>query len=309
VVSEWNLRSVLVREELKDTRWYAAQIEKYRDLADYPNGGMCVPLFKAATDSRVRVLLNGVGGDQWFEGCSASNSSGPMAGLPRRICRFYQLCHEMGLPAALRHAGGRLRDAFTQTGAVPRWIASEFARKTSLADRINSGGTAETVEPGVQRLRTLLDSGWTVHANEANERSKSFAAVDGRSPFFDRRIIEFSFAIPEEQRRRKERTKVVLRNAMRGLLPEMVRNRPGKAEFGHTFCQALAGPEARRSFSSLGLGKIGWVDPLAALRMHDRAMAAHSCGRRAAHIWPLWTIFAMEMWAERFVSADTVTAQ
>lgn len=312
-VSKWNLGSVLVREELKGTGWYVAQIQKYRDLADYPNGGMSVPLFKAATDSRLRVLLNGIGGDQWFQGDSAGNSTGPMASLPRRIRRCYRLCHEMGLPAALRHAGGRLRDAFTQTAArgtpVPRWIASEFARKTSLADRINSGRTAETVEPGIQQLRTLLDSGWTAHANEANERSKSFAAVDGRSPFFDRRIIEFSFAIPEEQRRRKERTKVVLRNAMRGLLPEIIRNRPGKAEFGHTFCQALAGPEARRSFRSLGLGKIGWVDPGAVRRMYDRAMAAHSCGRRAAHIWPLWSTFVMEMWATRFVFADAVAAQ
>lgn len=304
VVSKWNLENVLVREELRDTGWYAAQIEKYRDLADYPNGGMFVPLFKAATEERVSVLLNGIGGDQWFEGCSTENSPGAIARLPRRICRFYRLCHKMGLPAALRHAGDRLRDAFTQTAArgipVPRWIASEFARKTSLADRINSGATAETVESGVQQLRILLNSGWTVHANEANERAKSFAGVDGRSPFFDRRIIEFSFAIPEEQRRRNAQTKVVLRNAMRGLLPELVRNRPGKAEFGHSFCQVLAGPEARRSFSSLGLGKVGWVDTGGVRRMYDRAMVAHSCGGRAPHIWPLWTIFAMEMWAERF---------
>ena len=309
-VSKWNLGNVLVREELKDVRWYAAQVERYRDLADYPNSSMSEPLFKAATERGVKVLLNGIGGDQWFEGCSVGNSPGRMASLPRRVCGFYRLSQEMGFAAALRHAGGRLREAFGQTAAqgtgVPRWIAPGFARKTSLADRINSAVVADTAEPGVRKLRTLLDSGWTVHSNEMTERSQSFAAVDGRSPFFDRRIIEFSFAIPEEQRGREKRTKIVLRNAMRGLLPETIRNRPCKAEFGHTFRQALAGSEARRSFGFLTLGKIGWVDPDAVRWMYDRAMTAHSFGRRAGNMWPLWVIFATEMWAGRFVFANTV---
>ena len=307
-VRQWGLASVVVREELQELGWYAAQTQRYRDLPENPSGAMSEPILKAATDRGLRVLLNGIGGDHWFEGCSVGNTAGRRASLPRLIGGFGRLCQEMGFAAASRHARRRLRGAFTQTVGqavpVPCWIAPRFARKTSLADRINPVEVADTVEPGIRKLRTLLNSGWTVHSNETTERSQSFAGIEGRSPFFDRRIIEFSFAIPEEQRGRGKCTKVVLRNAMRGLLPETIRNRDTKAEFGHTACHALAAREARNAFSCLRLGELGWIDTVVARRMYDRAQADHSSGKLAVRLWPLWMIFAAELWVERFVPSD-----
>jgi asparagine synthase (glutamine-hydrolysing) len=270
---------------------------------------MMEPLIKAATDRGVRVLLNGIGGDHWFQGCSVGEPSWPAGSPSRYIHGFLWLWKAEGFASAMRHTGVRLRERFGAAGTaprirVPRWIAPGFARKTSLADRINPVEVAPDAEPGVQTMRTLLDSGWTAHSNEMTERSQSFAGVDGRSPFFDRRIIEFSFGIPEGQRGRAEHTKVVLRNAMSGVLPEVIRNRLGKAEFGHTACRALAQPEAERAFSRLRLGELGWIEAPVARRMYDRARAAHSCGKQAERLWPLWMILATEMWAERFVPAD-----
>ncbi len=308
-VRQWNLAHAAVREELKNVPWYAGQTVRYIDLADNPSGAMMEPLFKAATDRGCRVLLNGIGGDHWFQGCSVGEPRWPAGSLPRYIYGFFGLCNEEGFAGALQHTGIRLRERFSQRGAVrrvrvPRWIQPDFARRTALAERINSAPAAHSIEPGVEQMRTLLHSGWTAHSNETTERSQSFAGIEGRSPFFDRRIIELAFAIPEDQRGRGERTKVVLRNAMRGLLPEVIRNRPDKAEFGHTACQTLDQPEARSAFRRLRLGEMGWIDAAVARRMYRRALAAHASGKQATRLWPLWMIFASEIWVERFVPAD-----
>ena len=44
-------------------------------------------------------------------------------------------------------------------------------------------------------------------------------------------MIEFTFATPDDQRRRGEYQKFVFRNAMRGLMPESVLGRLDKADF------------------------------------------------------------------------------
>jgi asparagine synthetase B (glutamine-hydrolysing) len=51
-----------------------------------------------------------------------------------------------------------------------------------------------------------------------------------RCPFLDRRIVEFVFAIPEEQRWRHGQSKFVLREAMKNIVPEEMRTRRGKAD-------------------------------------------------------------------------------
>ncbi len=308
-VRQWSLRHVAVRDELQNVAWYAGQTLRDIDLPDNPSGAMMEPLFQATTNQGCRVLLNGVGGDHWLQGCSVGQPRWRAGSLPRYVYGFFGLWNAEGFAGALQHTGIRLRERFSQNGGaprvrVPRWIAPEFARRTALADRINSGGTVASTEPGVEQMRELLNSGWTAHSNETTERSQSFAGIEGRSPFFDRRIIEFAFAIPEDQRGRGESTKVVLRNAMRGVLPEIIRNRPGKAEFGHTACETLAQPEAQSTFRRLQLGEMGWIDAAVARRMYDRALAAHASGKQAVRLWPLWAIFATEIWVERFVPAD-----
>jgi len=66
------------------------------------------------------------------------------------------------------------------------------------------------------------------------ERFTAYFSMDCRLPFFDRRLVEFLFALPEEQRWENEWTKTVLRRAMDGVLPDSVRIRKDKAEFSST---------------------------------------------------------------------------
>ena len=52
--------------------------------------------------------------------------------------------------------------------------------------------------------------------------------VDFRQPLIDHRVVEFALSLPPSQAVRAGRRKIVVRNAMRGLLPDEVVDRPRK---------------------------------------------------------------------------------
>jgi asparagine synthase (glutamine-hydrolysing) len=56
-------------------------------------------------------------------------------------------------------------------------------------------------------------------------------SIEARVPFLDYRLVEYVFSMPSDQKLRNGMTKVVLRNAMREILPETVRTRVDKMGF------------------------------------------------------------------------------
>lgn len=63
------------------------------------------------------------------------------------------------------------------------------------------------------------------------DRNSMAFSIEARVPFLDYRLIEFVFALPNSQKLRDGMTKVVLRNAMKSILPEKVRQRADKMGF------------------------------------------------------------------------------
>ncbi len=87
-------------------------------------------------------------------------------------------------------------------------------------------------------------------ARERYERIAAAMAIEPRDPFMDVRLIEFCLALPAEQLQSDGWPKLVLRRAMRGILPDTVRWRVGKEHLGWTFALALFDERA------------GWADNL-----------------------------------------------
>lgn len=59
--------------------------------------------------------------------------------------------------------------------------------------------------------------------------------VEIRYPFWDRRLMEFCLALPFEQKMRNGLTRLVLRNAMKGILPQVIEHRTSKADLSPQF--------------------------------------------------------------------------
>lgn len=63
-----------------------------------------------------------------------------------------------------------------------------------------------------------------------DKNSMAFS-IEARVPFLDNKLVEYAFSLPVTQKIRDGWTKLVLRNAMRGIIPEKIRNRRRKIAF------------------------------------------------------------------------------
>ena len=60
------------------------------------------------------------------------------------------------------------------------------------------------------------------------DRNSMAFGVETRLPFLDYRLVEYTFSLPANQRFRNGIPKHVYRNSMKGIIPEIVRNRISK---------------------------------------------------------------------------------
>jgi asparagine synthase (glutamine-hydrolysing) len=312
MMHKWRLRGTLEVVPDSDPHDYASHAREDLDLPDYPNGMMSMGLLAKARDKGAVIVLNGAGGDEWLGGSYYHYAdlvrSGRLLGLVRRLWDDREASSVVfpsfaalrlglwpNLPQSLRRAIRRL----LRREGLPRWISPDFARRIALLERLE-------IEPGPRRCDTFaqedlyrtLRSGWQAQGNEAGDRALARCAIEQRSPFNDRRIIEFAFAIPEEQRWRHGRPKFLLRQAMRGLLPESVRNRATKADFSHTFVQALQTQGGARLFDSLQTEQLGWINGEEIRGMYRAMEDCYRAGdqRYAGATWPLWMVYGIELW-------------
>jgi asparagine synthase (glutamine-hydrolysing) len=316
----WRLRGTLQVVPDSDPFDYPAQVQADLDLPDYPNGMMSMSLLGKARDKGAVVVLNGAGGDEWLAGSYYYYAdlvrSGRLFGLTRRLWQDRKALSVVfpsysvlrlglwpNLPQGLRLV---IRRLLCRRG-LPRWISPDFARRIRLLDRIE-------IEPGPRHCDTFaqedlyrtLWSGWQAQGNEVGDRALARCAIEPRSPFNDRRIIEFAFALPEEQRWRHGRPKYLLRQAMKGLLPESVRNRTTKADFSHTFVQALRMQGGARLFESLQTEQLGWIKGEEIRRMYGRMEDDYRAGNQqyTTATWPLWMVYGIELWLQALAERE-----
>ena len=69
------------------------------------------------------------------------------------------------------------------------------------------------------------------HLMKWEDRNSMWYSIEAREPFLDYRIIERTLALPSDQKIRNGTTKFILREAMKGTLPEKIRLRKDKMGF------------------------------------------------------------------------------
>ena len=283
------------------------QVQRYRDLPDFPNGSVWQPLYKLARRNGSRVSLWGMGGDEWLAGDRAhcadlllrlkipalvrqirhdvaqSNIWGSRIFTARDAVRW---CLYPLVPHAVKaHIRRHLRSN------VPHWIGPGFARAVRLHERLIAAKPPPFPTMAQRAIHGALVRGSDALSNEITDRFDARHEMEGRHPYYDRRLIEFALALPEEQRWRDDQTKYVLRQAMSGLLPVSVLQRKSKAEFSHIYKDAIARESAGEVFQSLRLSEEGYIDARVAREMHERCMRGD-----LPPLGPVWMILALEYW-------------
>jgi len=130
------------------------------------------------------------------------------------------------------------------------------------------------------------------------DRASMAVSLEVRAPFLDPRVAEFVASLPGNYRLRGQKTKYILKKAVKELLPPFVTRRPKKG-FGVPVAEWLKvklRPVARDLLSPERVRRAGVFNPNYIARLqdeHERGVANH---RKL-----LWTLLMFELWHESFV--------
>jgi asparagine synthase (glutamine-hydrolysing) len=130
------------------------------------------------------------------------------------------------------------------------------------------------------------------------------ASVESRVPFLDHKLVEFTSTLPERLKLHRWTTKYVLRQSMKGILPEQILTRskmgfpvPIGAWFRGPYAQVLDEYVLGSRAMERGMFNPEFVRVL--VNQHQRGEADHS--------ERLWSLVNLEMWLRRFVDGENTT--
>ncbi|MBI4479452.1 MAG: asparagine synthase (glutamine-hydrolyzing) [Acidobacteria bacterium] len=334
VVARWGLRSNLAHWHKEDSS--APIVEEVRRCWDFPtqpNGIMHDSLQAIARQKGFRVLLSGIGGDEWLAGSFLH-----YADLLRHLripsllsqARFDARIPAVYLPALpiLRTglwpllpgpARRVIRSLLGRQDSLPSYVNRHFASGIQLQARIRKDEGPTQFSSYAQRSIYLSNnSGWMSYRYHMIEQRDSRFEIERRDPFNDRRIAEFALALPEEQRWRKDWTKFLLRQSMKGLVPDSVLARRDKPDFSIVFAEALQALGGGRLFDSLQIASLGWVDGERVRELYRQTINAYQGSdpeevdrvNRLNYVNQLWMVWGIELWFQTvFVNSKPLPAK
>jgi asparagine synthase (glutamine-hydrolysing) len=289
------------------------------DLAwylDEPFGDTsAIPTFMVSqlAAEHVKVVLTGDGGDELFGGYDKY--------LVERREREYDR-----VPAAIRGLAGAIGDAMPEGMKGRRFLrhlaldgprryldASTLFRSDEMEQLFQTSAFERIVEyePWTERLSYLQnDRDWmsAVQYCDLNtylpldiltkvDRMTMAHSIEARPPLLDHRLVELAARIPAGLRLRESTTKYLLKEAMRGVLPDDIidRRKQGFAvPLAKWFRGELLGFARDILISDTcrqrGFFDVGYIERLLRLNQRGRDLDLH-----------LWTILSFELWCRRFL--------
>lgn len=262
-----------------------------------------VPMFllsRLVRDSSYKVVLTGEGADEILAGydlfkeakvrrfMEASPDSALRSRLLLRLYPYLQMSPTRSLEYAKAFFGAPIKP-FSRAfhSHAPRWnmtsmirnffspvlreeIASSMApdrvtllfRDPARANRLDPLTLSQEIE-----IKTLLP-GYLLSSQ--GDRMLMGNSVEGRFPFLDHRVVEFSLRIPPHIRMKGLTEKYVLRKSMSGLLPKEImkmEKQPYRAPDARCFFENGAGDAVEAMMSPESIARKGYFDPISTERL------------------------------------------
>ncbi|RPI55802.1 MAG: asparagine synthase (glutamine-hydrolyzing) [Acidobacteria bacterium] len=291
---------------VEDLAWYLD--EPFGDTSAIPT----YMVSKLAAE-HVKVVLTGDGGDELF------------AGYDKYVVERREREYDR-VPAALRGVAGAIGDVMPEGMKGRRFLrhlaldgprryldASTLFRRDEMAHlfRRDAFEHVSRFDPWSDRL-TYLQGGrdWMSAAQYCDlhtylpldiltkvDRMTMAHSIEARPPLLDHRLVEFAARIPSHLRLRENTTKYLLKQAMRGILPDQIIDRPKQGfavPIARWFRGELSGYARDILLSDTcrqrGVFDVGYVERLLRLNQRGRDLDLQ-----------LWTILSFEMWCRRFL--------
>lgn len=174
---------------------------------------------------------------------------------------------------------------------APAWLA----RSVAVPPRVVAG---RRLRDHHLHLLTVSPLPSYLHHDDRNSMS---LGIESRSPFFDHRLAEAALGLPADVLLRNGLQKWVLREAMRGIVPDEIVDRPEKQGFTvdqATWFRGELGDVLRSTLTSRQARSRPYFDPARLADLASRAGGAADAG--------LWRAFVVERWLRLFIDPSLI---
>ena len=276
-------------------------------------------VMRTARDAGVKVLLDGQGGDEVFGGYAKFRYA-YLATLLRsgRLLRFAReagamltqgdLYYVLNLRRGYRYLPTRLRrllgvDSLLEGVLRADWdraLAGESTPATRWWRYARAGGSGHTGTSVMQRIQVddiMMDTLPLLLRME--DRSSMAFSLEARVPLLDHRLVDYGISLPDHLKVHNGWSKFAIREAMRGVLPDVVRQRTSKLGFAAPDRRWLA-HDLRPQVTALiedSLRSERYVDAVALRRWYRSPDAAQAPEETYLG---LFRVLALEMWMRAF---------
>jgi len=291
-------------ESLNDLVW--TQDEPFSSTSIFAQASV----FREARAQGLVVMLDGQGADEIFAGYPMflrhalfeHVASGDLAGAARHV----HAVRENTTLGALHQAAEALScaaPAWTKRIASSRSAQSRLIARLFDSDAIGAriadpfvalGRCSSVRESSIQQL-TAASLPMLLHWEDRNSMS---ASIEARVPFLSPALVETALGLPHWAKVREGVTKNILRQAMRGTVPEEILNRRDKVGFEAPERTWLTGDTVAPQMSELVDRALRHVDPI--LTQEGRTILAAMRRGIRPYDRVLWRAVCMGVWIERF---------
>jgi asparagine synthase (glutamine-hydrolysing) len=232
-------------------------------------------------------------------------ASGLLPRLPRRLARYATrsfLAMDRSPEAMFFDNFASIRLADQQRLLSPAFRAAA-TRENAYAASLGYFNTPNGTSTLLDRLLYADIKTYLVELLMKQDQMSMATSIESRVPFLDHKLVEYAATLPDEWKLHGWTTKRVLREAMKGLLPESILNRP-KMGFPVPFSGWTRGAwntVARDVLMDRRSRERGLLDPTAV----DRLLKDHAAGRTDGGD-RLWTLLNLELWHRTFIDKEGV---
>jgi asparagine synthase (glutamine-hydrolysing) len=143
-------------------------------------------------------------------------------------------------------------------------------------------------------VRTYLPDDLLVKMDIATMAS----SLEARSPLLDHELMQFAASLPADLKVHGRQTKVILRSALRGWVPDEILDAPKRGlrlPLGDWFRGELRGFATDVLLDDRALGR-GYFDP-----GYVRELLERHAGGLQDHSQGIWTLLMFELWHQEFI--------
>jgi asparagine synthase (glutamine-hydrolysing) len=274
-----------------------AEATRLSFLPPFPNA--MVDMY-ARDGMRRTVVLSGIGGDQWM-GAFYIHFLDVLAG--RRYREVWEHVKQGGGPPLARAIGRSLvartlehwREIFgieDPESAIPDWVGPALRENAVPPAAAPPAASAGTTRAKSRRYGTLLGS-QEPYAFEVLDIFMMAGELGCTHPFWDRRVIDFIFALPDAERWHGTDDRWLQRRALRRVFPEAIANRRSKAELTPVVGTQVQALPLTDLAGRLRVVDLGWITS----DFVPRAAVAGSDLLDGPLPRELWSVMALEAWA------------